>query len=296
MSTVISFDAFGGPEVLTVSDGAVPHPGPRQLIVANRVIGMNRADGKMLAGEFGPQRFPATLGYEAAGTVYAVGEDVTGFAVGDDVLWHGSGAQREHAVVQAAHALVLPDGVTHEQGAVLPVAAATAFSTVAQVDVSPNETVLIHGASGGVGTAAVQIALALGARVIGSASARNHDYLRELGAEPVTYGDGLVDAVRELGGVNAVIDLAGTPDAIAATVELLADRNKSVTTVGGKEADAAGIPMKVDRKGALKEVLALAESGQLHTEIEARYPLTDAAKALRAVMEGHVRGKVVLTV
>ncbi|WP_029251781.1 NADP-dependent oxidoreductase [Paraoerskovia marina] len=296
MSTVITFDTFGGPEVLQVSETEIPEPGPGQLVVANRVVGINPADAKMLAGLFGPQRFPATPGFEAAGTVHAVGPDVTGFSVGDEVLWHGSGAQREHALVQAAHALVLPESVSHEQGAVLPVAAATAFSALAQIDLRPEQTVLIHGASGGVGTAAVQIALALGARVVGTASPRNHDYLRELGAEPVTYGDGLVDAVRNLGGVDAVVDLAGTPDAVAATVELLDDLQRSVTTVGGPKADAAGIPMKVDAKGALAEVLALAESGRLRTEIEARYPLTDAAEALRAVMDGHVRGKVVLTV
>lgn len=295
MSTVITFETFGGPEVLSITDQEIPTPGPRQLVVEARAIGVNPADGKMLAGTFGPQRFPAVLGFEAAGTVHAVGDDVSGFSVGDQVLWHGTGAQREHAVVQASHALRLPEDVSHEQGAVLPVAAATAFSALAHVDIAAEETVLIHGASGGVGSAAVQIALALGARVIGTASARNHDYLRSLGANPVTYGDGLVAAVRALGSVDAVVDLVGSADAVDATVELLPDLARAVTTVGGDRAEAAGIAMKVDRKGALSEVLALVEGGMLRTEIAARYPLTEAADALRAVLDGHVRGKVVLT-
>ena len=155
----------------------------------------------------------------------------------------------------------------------------------------------------------MQIATALGARIVGTASPANHDYLRGLGATPVAYGPGLADAVRALPDgldeVSVVVDLVGSAETIAATVALLGadlapatqdDPPSAVTIVGSDASRAAGIVDKVDAKGALDEVLALAEDGRLRTEVSARFPLRDAAQALRLVADGHVRGKVVLDV
>ncbi|WP_265522764.1 quinone oxidoreductase family protein [Oerskovia flava] len=299
MSTAIFFDQFGEADVLRVGDEDVPAPGSGEVLVANRAIGVNPADAKVLAGAFGRDRpLPGVLGFEAAGVVEAVGPDVDGLAVGDEVLWHGTGAQRARAVVPAANVLAKPANVPFEQAAVLPVAAATAFSALVQAGVSDGDTVLVHGASGGVGSAAVQIARALGARVVGTASEANHDYLRTLGAEPVVYGDGLVEAVRAVSPdspVTAVVDLVGTPETVAQTTELLEDASRAVTIVSSDASRAAGIADKVDQKGALAEVLALAEGERLHLEIAESLPLDRAADAVRLVQQGHTRGKVVLT-
>ncbi|BDZ41706.1 oxidoreductase [Paraoerskovia sediminicola] len=293
---MITYGTFGGPEVLEVSDEEVPEPGSREVVVANRAIGVNPADWKALAGGFGPQRFPATLGFEAAGVVTAVGDGVDAPQVGDEVIWHGTGAQREHSLVRATHVVAKPANLSWAQAAVLPVAGATAFSALVQVDVGPDDTVLIHGASGGVGSMAVQIALALGAKVIGTASEANHDYLRSLGADPLVYGEGLAAAVREHGGVTCSVDLAGTADSVATTVEVLDDLERAVTIAGSPESEAAGIRAKTDQKGALAEVVALAEAGRLDVEISARFPLAEVAEAEALVKEGHTRGKVVLTI
>ena len=306
-STVVRFDTFGGPEVLRVGREDVAEPGPGRVRVANRVVGVNPADVKRLAGAFGG-RSPGVLGFEAAGVVDAVGPDVEGFAPGDEVVWHGTGAQRALSVVRADHVRLRPPSVPAEQAAVLPVAAATAFSALVQADVGEGDVLLLHGASGGVGSAAVQVAIALGARVVGTASPTNHDYLRALGATPVAYGPGLAGAVRALpdglAEVSVVVDLVGTPETVAATVELLGDDlavtadepPRAVTIVGSDASRAAGIVDKVDARGALDEVLALAEDGRLHVEISHRFPLAEAAEALRVVAGGHVRGKVVLEV
>lgn len=298
MSTAIFFDHYGDPDVLHVGDEDVAAPGPGEVRVTNRVVGVNPADWKLLAGAFGREHtLPGVLGFEAAGVVDAVGDDVEHVAVGDEVVWHGLGAQRELSVVPAAQVLAKPESVSFEQAAVLPVAAATAFSALVQADVGEGDVVLLHGAAGGTGSAAVQIALALGARVIGTASEHNHDYLRALGAEPVLYGEGLVEAVRALpGDVSAVVDLVGTPESVAATVELAVDVARAVTIASSAASREAGITEKVDRKGALAEVLALAEAGRLEIEISERYPLARAADALRHSAAGHVRGKIVLEV
>ncbi len=225
MSTVVVFEEFGGPEGLRVDDEEIGAPGPGQVRVANRVVGVNPADLKRLAGSFGG-RVPGVLGFEAAGVVDAVGPDVPDLAPATRSCGTARGAARALARPRrprAAQAVVRP----LDQAAVLPVAAATAFSALVQADTGEGDVVLVHGASGGVGSAAVQIATALGARVVGTASPANHDYVRDLGATPVAYGPGLVDAVRALPDgldkVSVVVDLVGTEETVAATVALLGE-------------------------------------------------------------------------
>ncbi len=309
MSAVVCYDDFGDPSVLRLADEDVPTPGPHQVLIANRAVGVNPADVKQLAGGFSRQdRLPGVLGFEAAGVIEEIGEDVTGFWPGDAVLWHGAGAQRERAIVHIDRVRRKPAAVDFEQAAVLPIAAATAYSALSQLGIGPRDGVLIQGASGGVGSAAVQIAVAMGARVIGTASPRNAEYVRWLGAVPVPYGPGLIDHVLALpdglNDVTAALDLVGSRETVAAMVALIdsetdptglqGPHRRAVTVVGSEQSQAAGITEKRDHPGALDEVISLADTGLLHLNIAARFPLPRAHEALALVAGRHVRGKVVL--
>jgi enoyl reductase len=246
-----------------------------------------------------PLDFPAVPGSEAAGVVTAVGHAFEGFAVGDEVIWNGLlGGYRAEAVVPADQLTPLPAGVDFEQAACIPVAGGTAYSALKQLAVGAGDTVLIHGAAGGVGSAAVQIAQVFGARVIGTASEDNQEYLSELGAEPVTYGPGLADRVRALaedaGTVTAVLDTVGSGDSLAATAELLQGAGRAVTTVPGEQSSAAGLAAVQQLEGRVAEVGTLAAEGQITFTIAHRMPLIEAADALEISRGGHGRGKILL--
>ncbi|MCA1717078.1 MAG: NADP-dependent oxidoreductase, partial [Actinobacteria bacterium] len=196
----VVIDEFGGPEVLHVVDRELPEPGTGQVRVRVRAAGVNPVDSKIRSGaaqQMFPTQLPAVLGIEIAGTVDGVGPGVDGLAVGDDVLgFADGGGYAEYAL--ATTVAPKPAQLEWAAAAALPVAAETALRVLNLLEVTQGDTVLIHGAAGGVGTVAVQVAVARGATVIGTASEPNHDYLRELGATPVLYGDGLVDRVREV--------------------------------------------------------------------------------------------------
>nr|WP_256435435.1 zinc-binding dehydrogenase [Aeromicrobium sp. CFBP 8757] len=171
---------------------------------------------------------------------------------------------------------------------------------VHHLDVKADDIVLVHGASGGVGSFAVQIARSLGARVIGTASEGNHDYLRGLGAEPVTYGEGLVDRVRELApdGVTAVLDLSGSD--LDTTPQVLAggDHGRVASIVDGETVKQLGGHYVFVRPDAddLDELASLFDDGTLTVEIAATFPLDEAQKAWELNQDGHTRGKIVITV
>src|SRR6266498_2474216 len=238
---------------------------------------------------FVPVRFPQTLGQEYAGVVDQVGAGVTGVAVGDAVL--GStmlNGYAQHVVVAAREAF--------PTAAAFVAAAQTASGALRELGVTAGDTLLVHAAAGSVGTVAVQLARLSGATVIGTASPANHQYLRELGATPVAYGDGLVDRVRALApqGVDVALDAVGG-EAIAASVRLVADRRRIGTIVDDRLAAEYGI--RVVRAGRspdrLAEVIALAAQGTLVMPVR-RYAFVDVVGAHRAVESGHGRGKVVL--
>jgi NADPH:quinone reductase-like Zn-dependent oxidoreductase len=302
MSTRIYFEEYGGPHVLKVGIEELPGPGEGQVRVEFRAVSVNPVDWKLVAGylkQWAPLDLPAVPGSEAAGVVTAVGPAFEGFAVGDEVIWNGlTGGYRTEALVPAEQLTPIPAGVDFEQAACIPVAGGTAYSALKQLGVGPGDTVLIHAAAGGVGSAAVQIAVALGARVVGTASESNHEYLRELGAEPVTYGAGLADRVRDLsdatGDVTAVFDTIGNEEAVAATAELLQGRSRAVTTVPGKLSAEAGIAAVRQQEGRVEEVATLAADGQITFTISHRMPLIEAADALEISRAGHGRGKIVL--
>jgi NADPH:quinone reductase-like Zn-dependent oxidoreductase len=298
MAIRMELDAFGGPEVLHPVEFEVPEPGEGEVLVRNVALGVNPFDWKFVSGLTTggkPVEFPKVPGNEGAGIVEAVGAGVTEFAVGDEVIWSSYlGGFATHRLMPVARVYAKPSDIGFPEAAVLPVGGATAWSAITQIKAHEGDLVLIHAASGGVGSAGVQIALSLGARVIGTASNDNQDYVRSLGAEPVVYGEGLVERVRAMGSVTAIADFIGNKDAVAATVALLPDLSRSVTTARTPDSEAAGIPSVVADPASKPAAIALAAAGKLTPEITRTFPLAEAADALALSRSGHVRGKIVL--
>jgi NADPH:quinone reductase-like Zn-dependent oxidoreductase len=297
----VAFSDYGGPEVLEVRDVPETHAGPGQVRIAVRAAGVNPIDWKVRSGALRQAMqltFPAIDGREAAGVVDEVGDGVTDVAVGEAVfgLTTGGGAA-EHAVLEGWARK--PTELSFEQAAALPVAADTTGRMIAAVGgVRGGETVVVDGAGGGVGAIAVQVLRARGARVIGTAGPGNQEFLRELGAEPTTYGDGLADRLRALApeGIDRGFDVAGRGGA-AVLAELTGDPGR-VVTIADFAAAQRGVQVTTAAQGraqgALEEAAALAAGGRLHVEIAAVHPFAGAAEAHRASEGGHVRGKLVL--
>jgi len=297
----IIFDEFGGPDVLHEADVEVPQPGPGQVRVRVKAAGLNALDGKKRSGTLEavfPTTLPAIPGGELAGVVDALGEGVSDVQVGDEVLgWADTGSYAEYAL--ATTVALKPADLSWQDAAALPVASETAERVLDQLEVVAGETVLMHGASGAVGTVAVQLATARGARVIATASPSNQDYLTSLGATPTTYDEGLVERVRALApeGVDAVFDLAGKgalPDSIT-----LRGGTERIVTIADFRAGQLGVTFSsgggdhpAERLAAVAQDTA---SGNLTVTVTA-YPLAKAADAQQASDAGHVRGKLVITV
>ncbi|MEV4441412.1 NADP-dependent oxidoreductase [Streptomyces sp. NPDC049577] len=303
----ISFDAHGPADVLRLVHVDPPVPGPGQVRIAVRSAGVNALDHKIRSGalrELFPVELPHVPGLEASGVVDAVGEDVTGVRAGDAVLGPtATGAYAEQALAEAARLVVKPVSLSWEEAAALPVAAETAWRGLAALGLREGETLVVHGAAGGVGTLAVQFAVARGVDVVGTASEIHHSYLRELGAVPVTYGEGLAERVRAAapGGVDAAFDVAGKGDAVAVSVELTGSPERVVTIADPEGARRRGAHFSSGGRAAptvpaLTAALALHEAGTLRLPIHRVYPLAEAADAQRASEHGHLAGKIVLTV
>src|SRR3954454_12213027 len=297
----VTFTDYGGPDVLHVAEAEEPHAGAGQIRIAVRAAGVNPIDWKARSGvmrEAMPVQFPAIDGREAAGVVDEVGEGVSGVAAGDEVLGFAvGGAAAEYAVLDDF--VPKPAGLAWEEAAGLPVAVETSVRVFNVLGgLGDGQTIVINGAAGGVGTAAVQLARARGARVIGTASEGNHDFLRSLGAEPTTYGPGMVERVRALApdGVDLAFDTAGqggVPDLI----ELTGDPARVATIA---DFGAAALGVKVTGGGdfrateALGEAAARFEAGTLQVPVAETFPFIRAADAHRLSQGGHVRGKLVL--
>src|ERR1700729_433873 len=203
----VQYAAFGGPEVLQLVDAPEPHAAPSQVRIAVRAGGVNPIDWKLRSGAMGGD-LPRGTGVEAAGVVDEVGDGVTDVSEGDRVFGSAAPAAAQFAVM--SHFARIPESLDFTGAAALPVAVETATRCLDLLGVSEGQTLLINGASGAVGLAAVQLARGRGARVIGSGSPRGQDRLREFGAEPVVYGAGMADEVSELApdGVDVAIDMA----------------------------------------------------------------------------------------
>ncbi|MFJ8504115.1 NADP-dependent oxidoreductase [Streptomyces avermitilis] len=298
------FTRYGGPEAEALVDLDRPGAGPGQLVVAVRAAGVNPVDWKQRTGyrrPGGPAReLPAVFGNEVAGVVEETGEGVTGFAVGDEVFGNPvAGGYAEYAVLPVTTTAHKPAGLSFTDAATLPVAAATAYDGIRQLGLPSGATLLITGAGGGVGVAAVQLARAGGLRVVGVASEAKKDLVESLGAVHVASGPELAERVRAVapGGVDAVFDLVGG-EVLEAAATLLTDRTKLITGADRETvARLGGAPVARARTAAvLDAVAALAVGGELKPYVTRTFPLELAAEALRTVEEGHARGKVVIEV
>ena len=293
------FTAYGGPEVLEWADAPAPHPGPGRIRITVRAASVNPIDWKTFTGAMAggqPKVGIGYLGYDAAGVVDEVGEGVTGVSVGDDVLGRGQHTQAEYAVLDSWAAK--PPAVDWAVATAAGVAGETAERGLRLLNVRAGDTIFIDGGAGGVGAVAVQMAVACGARVIASASEANQDYLRELGATAVRYGEGMIARVRDAAGgpVNAVFDVAGkTPieDLVS-----LAPEPSQVLTIANFAAAQAGA--RVTGGGAdsrpmeaLAQVAELLAQNKLVIKVQT-FPFDRAADAYRISQAGHVRGKLVL--
>ncbi|MER7011900.1 NADP-dependent oxidoreductase [Saccharopolyspora sp. NPDC000359] len=294
----VSFAEFGGPDVLQLIDAEEPHAGPGQVRIAVRAAGVNPADWRVREGQVlkaHPTELPSGVGLDAAGVVDEVGEGVEGVAVGDHVFGEGSSTYAEHAVLWAWARM--PEGLTFVEAAGYPSVVETALRTIREVGVQPGQTLLVSGAAGGVGSAVLQVARDRGIKVIGTAGAANQDYLRSLGALATTYGEGWVERVRQLGQVDAALDLAGS-GVIRELVELTGDPGKVISIADLSAPDHgvrfSGVAGSVP--DALVEAARLISLGKLHIPVAKSYPLAEAAQAHVDSQAGHTRGRRVLVV
>ncbi|WP_075731581.1 NADP-dependent oxidoreductase [Streptomyces acidiscabies] len=302
MSKAYVFTRHGGPETQALIDLDRPAPGPGELLIAVRAAGVNPVDWKLRAGlrrpgDTGERVFPSVLGSEASGVVTALGEGVTGFAVGDEVFGTAlTGGYAEETILTVAIAAHKPAALSFADAATLPVAAATAYDGVHQLALPAGATLLITGAGGGVGVAAVQIARALGLKVVGVASAAKKEFLESLGALHVPSGPDW--ASRVPGPVDAVYDLVGG-EVLEQAAGLVSGPGRLITAGASEEAVAAlgGARVTRARNAAVLEAVAdLAVRGALDPYVTARFSLDDAGEALRSVEDGHARGKVVIEI
>ncbi|MFG1807448.1 NADP-dependent oxidoreductase [Streptomyces sp. NPDC049040] len=301
MARTIIFSEYGDPDVLRLVDVPEQEPGPGQVRVSIRAAGVQPADIRMRSGAWRarmPATFPSRLGNEGAGVVEAVGPGVTAFAAGDEILGPAGGAYAESVIFEADQIVHKPAVIPWSEAGALSASGQTASTAIEDLRVSSGETFLIHAAAGGVGHLAVQLARAAGARVIGTASEENHEFLRFLGAIPVAYGPGLADRVRAVApdGVDAALDGAGGDEALESSIELVAERERIGTIADQAGAARLGLRAIGTRRAAqrLKGLVDAYTGGKVKVSIWKEFPLADAAAAHREIEKRHLRGKIVL--
>jgi NADPH:quinone reductase-like Zn-dependent oxidoreductase len=303
--------AYGGPDVLRLVDIDPGEPGPGTVLVEVKAAGVNPTDWKGYAGVYGtdPAKLPMRLGYEVSGIVSAVGPAVRWLSPGDEVIaWRVRGGYADRIVVSEQVTVRRPATLEWSAAAGLLLAGTTAVHTLRATQTRDGDVVLVHGGSGGVGRMAVQLAILRGAQVIATASPAHHDDLRDLGATPVAYGEGLLDRIHEAargtGHVTVAIDTVGTDEALDTSVALVADRQRIATIAGFGRAGELGIqalgggpgadPGTAVREAARAQLVELASDGALNVRVARTYPLEQAAQAHRDGQNGHPAGKLVL--
>jgi enoyl reductase len=300
MSRAVEYSEYGGPEVLELVDEPEPHAGVGEVRVAVRAAGLNPFDYKVRRGGYLPNHtLPARQGAEFAGIVDEVGADVTGWAVGDEVLgWVGRGAQAEYVVVPATQLAAKPAVLDWAVAGGIGLVANTARRAVDSLELGPDDTVLVTGAAGGVGVIAAQFATATGARVVGTASEANHEFLRGLGVVPVAYGDGELDRLRDAapGGYTAALDtVGGQAIRTAIALGIPVDRINTIADHAAvEELGVRGVGGGKKTSEELAEFARQAAEGELVVPIRSTHPLAEVVAAYHDLETGHGLGKVVL--
>jgi NADPH:quinone reductase len=300
---------FGGPEVLEEIEVELAEPAAGEVTIEVRAAGMNPADYKHFAAGQDTGLLPFTIGYEVAGTIAAIGPGTTiasgGGAVGDEVVaFRVADGYSSALTAPAADVFAKPATLSFPQAANLLLVGATAADALDVVGLAEGETVLVHGAAGGVGTSVVQQAVLLGARVIGTAGVRDFDAVRGFGATPVAYGPGLEERVREVAadGIDAAIDTVGVDEAVDVSLALVADRGRIVSTAAFGRAGRDGFQMvggSVARSGPFRaavrgRLLELAAAGKLAVPVGQTFPLSEAPRAVQALQGQHPYGMLAL--
>lgn len=312
MARAIVYTEFGSPDVLHEIEVPDPVPARGEVVVRIEAAGANPIDAKLRSGKrpSPPITEPRGVGFDGAGVVEVLGEGVDDVAVGDRVAIRDTRGTYASALAVEADKLVrLPDAVTSAEGAAIGIPAGTAYQALRSLGVTADDVLLVHGGSGSVGQAAVQFAVADGATVIATASPARHDQLRELGAIPVAYGDGLLDRVRAAAPspVTVALDCAGTDEAIETSLALVSDRDRIATIVRGPDAADFGIrafsggspvPLTEQELGwraeALQKTVDLLASGDFTIELGPELPLAEAARAHELMESGAASGKIIL--
>jgi NADPH:quinone reductase-like Zn-dependent oxidoreductase len=302
----VTYSEYGSPDVLELTEQPMPKVAPGMVLVRVRAASVNPVDWKIMAGYLDSVidlQFPAIPGSDVAGVVESVGIDAPQFQPGDEVIAYGrkdyvhGGSFAEFIALPERLLARKPASLGWNESAGLPLAGLTAYQVLKRLGLRPGETVLIHGGAGGVGSLGIQIAVALGVRVIATASERNHDFLRSIGAEPVAYGEGLVARVRALrpDGVDVVADFVGGN--LEATLEVLAEGGRHASIADSEVEEHGGTWMWVNPVGIeLQQLADLVDEHNIQVEVSETLPLAKAADAFRLNMEGHTRGKIVVTV
>jgi NADPH:quinone reductase-like Zn-dependent oxidoreductase len=305
MSRAVRFEQYGGLDVLQVVDVDPPVPGTGQLLVRVKAAGINPGESKIRQGllrDRWPATFPSGQGSDLAGVVEQVGDGVDRFQAGDEVIGYtdNRSSQAELVALDAENATLRPANVPWEAAGALFVAGATAYATVRAVGAGPGDTVVVAGAAGGVGSIAVQLAKRAGASVIGLAGEANHEWLRAHGVVPVTYGEGVVQRIRNAsdGDVDAFIDTVGGGYVeIALELGVAPERIDTIVDFGAVQEH--GVKAEGNAAGASAAVLAeladLIDRGELEIPIAGVYPLDQVREAYRELERGHTRGKIALT-
>jgi NADPH:quinone reductase-like Zn-dependent oxidoreductase len=300
----VRFSEYGDVDVLRVEEVAAPEPGEGELLLRVKAAGVNPIDWKVLHGSVSggePLAEPRGLGVDVAGVIEKVGPGVEGLSPGDEVLGQSSTpAYAEYALSRPQMLERKPPGLAWEIAGSLGVVVGTAYATLEELGLGTGETLLILGASGGVGSIATQLAVARGVRVVGTAGPSKLDLLSALGATGVAYGDGLGDRLREAAreGVDAVLDASGHGEIVAA-VELKGNVDRVRTIAYSQQANELGVPFHAGGGGqltgrALQETIPLIEDGRISFPIAGVFGLSEAGEALRESEHGHPAGKLVV--
>ena len=304
MPRAVRFDQYGGLDVLQVVEVERPIAGPGKVLVRVKAAGINPGEVSIRRGLFAerwPSTFPSGQGSDLAGVVEELGPGVTTIAVGDEVIGftNDRSSQAELVVVEAGDLVPRPANVSWAQAGALFVAGTTAYAAVRSVALDTDDTVVVSGAAGGVGSIAVQLAKNADARVIGLAGAANHEWLSDHGVIPITYGDGVEERIRAAGGgkVDAFIDTFGG-GYVELALKLGVAKSRIDTIIDFAAAAKYGVKTEGNHEAANAEVLAqlagLLAAGRLEISIAKVYPLDEVREAYRELEQRHTRGKIVL--